>query len=470
MNTHASFVRSIVQTPEDDGPRLVFADWLEEQGEAPRAELIRIQCELARGVEERARFVQLRVRERELVKQHADKWLGPLATTCYVARDSLERGMIRELLFGMAEFLRPKMQRTAIEWFARAGVLGVALTNRTKSLPDLFSSPLLTDLCSLTLRHVGLGDGSIHQLVAGNACENLRSFTWFERQASGAGVRHLAQTASLKRLTSLTLGQIPFDSAALQAVLESPHLGSLTSLCLAETTRWKDDLPALGRSSGWQKLRELALRDVDLNGDELRSLLGAGGLAGLRILRLSGNSLRSSGVDVLAEDGALTNLERLDFSLDRDFDTIDLSHLLKALDHLPALKHLQLSAPVFGSLSTYLAHLSRLESLELSYCNLELPSFQTLLASKKLARLRTLTIDGNDLDSKTLPSLLRGAHRPKLRELQLCVEGSSAEAALVILDSGAYPGLIRLHVNGKEPSARDQVKLQRQYPQVLLEF
>ncbi len=40
-----TFIRQIIATPAEDGPRLVFADWLDEQGEADRAEFIRIQIE-----------------------------------------------------------------------------------------------------------------------------------------------------------------------------------------------------------------------------------------------------------------------------------------------------------------------------------------------------------------------------------------------------------------------------------------
>lgn len=44
--TDDAFIRTILASPDDDGPRLVYADYLEEQGEAERAELIRVQCEL----------------------------------------------------------------------------------------------------------------------------------------------------------------------------------------------------------------------------------------------------------------------------------------------------------------------------------------------------------------------------------------------------------------------------------------
>lgn len=43
------FLRAIFAAPDDDLPRLVFADWLDEHGDHTWAELIRVQCELARS-------------------------------------------------------------------------------------------------------------------------------------------------------------------------------------------------------------------------------------------------------------------------------------------------------------------------------------------------------------------------------------------------------------------------------------
>jgi uncharacterized protein (TIGR02996 family) len=42
-----AFLRAIVAHPDDDLPRLVAADWLDEHGQPSWAELIRVQCELA---------------------------------------------------------------------------------------------------------------------------------------------------------------------------------------------------------------------------------------------------------------------------------------------------------------------------------------------------------------------------------------------------------------------------------------
>ena len=42
-----AFLAAIRDDPDDDAPRLVFADWLDDYGEPHRAELIRARCALA---------------------------------------------------------------------------------------------------------------------------------------------------------------------------------------------------------------------------------------------------------------------------------------------------------------------------------------------------------------------------------------------------------------------------------------
>ena len=47
MSTESGFLSEIRERPGDDAPRLVFADWLDDQGQADRAEFVRAQVRLA---------------------------------------------------------------------------------------------------------------------------------------------------------------------------------------------------------------------------------------------------------------------------------------------------------------------------------------------------------------------------------------------------------------------------------------
>src|SRR2546421_721985 len=72
----------LTATSEDDAPRLILADWLEdrsEPGDADRAEFIRVQCRRARLVEGNAEELSLRRRAEQLLQAHWEDWVGPLA-------------------------------------------------------------------------------------------------------------------------------------------------------------------------------------------------------------------------------------------------------------------------------------------------------------------------------------------------------------------------------------------------------
>ena len=50
--THeGAFLADICEHPDDDAPRLVYADWLDDHGQPERARLIRVQCEFAQLAE-----------------------------------------------------------------------------------------------------------------------------------------------------------------------------------------------------------------------------------------------------------------------------------------------------------------------------------------------------------------------------------------------------------------------------------
>lgn len=58
MTTREGLMAATLAAPDDDIPRLVFADWLEENGEADRAEFIRVQCEIEKHKPETVNYVR----------------------------------------------------------------------------------------------------------------------------------------------------------------------------------------------------------------------------------------------------------------------------------------------------------------------------------------------------------------------------------------------------------------------------
>src|SRR5436305_9462466 len=91
----AAFLRAIRERPDDDLPRLIYADYLDERGD-PRGEFIRIQIERPTLPFHTARRYELLARERELLRRHEDEWLGPLAAI--VSSHEFRRGFIDGVL------------------------------------------------------------------------------------------------------------------------------------------------------------------------------------------------------------------------------------------------------------------------------------------------------------------------------------------------------------------------------------
>jgi uncharacterized protein (TIGR02996 family) len=74
MTTREALLQSIFDNPEDDSVRLIYADWLEENGQPERADFIRIQIELAKAGLSKERQGELRSREQALLETHRQKW------------------------------------------------------------------------------------------------------------------------------------------------------------------------------------------------------------------------------------------------------------------------------------------------------------------------------------------------------------------------------------------------------------
>ena len=69
-----ALLAAVLADPDADLPRLVFADHLDDAGDAVRAEFVRVQCAVAHD----PASLSLRAREQTLLALHAADWLRPL--------------------------------------------------------------------------------------------------------------------------------------------------------------------------------------------------------------------------------------------------------------------------------------------------------------------------------------------------------------------------------------------------------
>src|SRR5262245_18234653 len=125
MSDEDVFVHAILNNPDDDTTRLVFADWLEEHGRASHAELIRVQCELARLPKRsrepkvKARREKLAAREKELLRQPEffPKWPAGMPEPGYECYKTCSDGSHRKYERGfITRFRVLDNELTAPEW------------------------------------------------------------------------------------------------------------------------------------------------------------------------------------------------------------------------------------------------------------------------------------------------------------------------------------------------------------------
>src|SRR5437762_759494 len=103
MSAEQGFLSAICETPDDDAPRLVYADWLDDNGQPDRAEFVRLQCRLARMEEWADGRDELVRREQRLLKDNEKKWRKVVGK--FTARVEFRRGFFEGVAMPIARFL-----------------------------------------------------------------------------------------------------------------------------------------------------------------------------------------------------------------------------------------------------------------------------------------------------------------------------------------------------------------------------
>jgi uncharacterized protein (TIGR02996 family) len=155
MSDGEALFRAILENPADDMPRLLFADWLQENGKPERAEFIRLQCEAWHLCPQYATVTEARTAASRLSKQHADAWHAELPGMRGVEwSDLFVRGFVDSAWVEAGRNLRAQLDAI----FAATPLLHLRAINfRRKGLEVLFDSPYAGRLA--TLRREGSGSG-----------------------------------------------------------------------------------------------------------------------------------------------------------------------------------------------------------------------------------------------------------------------------------------------------------------------
>jgi uncharacterized protein (TIGR02996 family) len=258
MSDRDAFLSAIAAAPDDDLPRLVYADFLDEHGEAERAEFIRVQIELARLPVDDPRRVELVYREQGLLAGHKVAWGIP----------GLQG--VQEFRRGFVEYVR-----TPAEWLI--------------AHPDRLDE-------ARTVRNLRIVNAGNH----GTA---------------------LARLPGLERIKHLDLQNTFFGGAfSIPLFFDNARLDRLTALSLGNCRLWDEHLTELARSPVAPRLRRLALWGCPFGDEGAAVLADSPTISGLEVLDISAHDMQfeqcihGAGAVALAESAYLTRLRDLDLS------------------------------------------------------------------------------------------------------------------------------------------------------------
>lgn len=288
---------AILANPDDDAPRVVYADALQERGD-PRGELIPVQIELARAPGDAARRKALAAVERRVLKR-----IAPVAPLPKGARLSYRRGFEDGLYVDIHEFAN-----CAAELLDAMPLLRGLFFNETRGAPwtDSLRAIIATgrtqDIERLGLPGSFAPDG-IPVITEGSALPRLRELDL------GRGSLTLEETLELaawpRRLRRLSL-QGP--SPAVAAVAASDLVRDAEELDFSGSPLESFAVDAIARHA---RVEELVLDSCGLGPTSIEPLLRKGALPRLRRFVLSGNQLGPEGVALVARAENATSWREL---------------------------------------------------------------------------------------------------------------------------------------------------------------
>jgi uncharacterized protein (TIGR02996 family) len=391
-----AFVSAVCESPDEDAPRLVYADWLDDHRRHERATFIRAQCRLAALKEWERGWWDLR---REGWPRSGPEACGPtppaVAALQQTGRPIHRRGFIEELRAAHV----PAFLSAAPSLFASVPLRVIEVREPTHGhLVELADSPWLARLRGLAFG-LGYADApALARLGASPHAAGLRELRMRFGAVTGAGVAALVASPLFARLAVLDLSENDFA-----ARIAAPFANALA------------DRP------GELALRELSLARGGFGAGEAARLVGCPRLAGLTELDFSGNHLGGAGVTAIAESPYLRGLEVL--KLSRLEPGVPAMQALATSPVLAGVRWLELHTNQFGPAvaralgdTEFLCNLSR---LDLGHNPLGDKGVRALAESPHLAGLAALDLGNCRVGDVGARALADSPHLAGLAHLAL---------------------------------------------------
>jgi uncharacterized protein (TIGR02996 family) len=409
MSSADTFLADVREHPDEDAPRLVFADWLEDNGDPDRADFIRLQVRLAQLPEHDPARFDLEERSGDLLGEHHARWLSHLPKWARAVELTFRRGLPEEAKMSAAAWLRHvarlaqlvPLRRLEVAFTGYTGQLaGVARRAAEVGLSELKCS-LYYDGTDVVTFFTALGAGSLRRLDVHHLARG-----WDLPAA-------LLAWPGLGRLTGLRIDDFSCKPLPL---LASRDVGPLEWLDLGRTKNGPAEWAALAANDRLVGLRHVELGDIDSGGRGVGRALANARWSGLEDFRLSAWHAGADDLRELLAARWAGGIRSLALYLGDVSPPVSRA-LWQA--RLPRLDALTLQAREQGP--TWVADLGA-SSLAFGLASLALyieGEGMAALADAPLGRLHRLTLSGGRLDPPDVCALVDSARLGSLRELDL---------------------------------------------------
>jgi uncharacterized protein (TIGR02996 family) len=334
--TDTAFLRAILANPDDDAPRLIYADWLDEQGDADRAEFIRLQIRLARMDSDDPDRFSVGSRAEELRRAHHIEWVNHLPQFDHVNWEVFDRGFISAVKFETPDaffaharevfaaapihelrlhqfYWRDAARLAESRFLRRIRVLDLNDGNRIgiSGAESLMASPHLGNLVVLKLGRNALGSAAVRAIGHAGYVRNLHILRLERNDLFDDGLTYISESPALTRLQKLDMSRTRTGDAAVKKLAASKQVTRLRWLDLSHNLITDDGLAALARSHVASELRELLLQGNAITDAGVIALSDSPHFRKLERLFLHDNQIRDEGAEALVRSPYLGNLREL---------------------------------------------------------------------------------------------------------------------------------------------------------------
>ena len=243
------FLQEVLKNPDEDEARLVYADWLEEQGSA-RGDFIRAQCHIASSDETHEEYFDALETEDRLLIEHGEDWAAELGQD--VRKTQFRRGFVDEVTVLASALVKEQgaiFDRAPIHWLRLNRVKG-----KGAKIAELDA---LTKLRGLDVSGIKIPEEDMLAILSSPYLKNLERFRagHYSSEFSLAQVEGLAKSAAAESLKAITINA----DENLNGITAGDGFPQLETLALEN---YSSDLPRVDLT----ELDVPNLKSLELNG------------------------------------------------------------------------------------------------------------------------------------------------------------------------------------------------------------